>query len=129
MFWVMVVVVAVVVFGTAAVAAGAGGTLGDAAGDPRPLADHDGLVHAADLAELRFPVKLRGYRMDAVDSVLDRLAEEIAGRDARIEELEIALGVRPEIAPPAEPAAELSGDLTDDLEFPFQPDAEYRSEF
>ena len=129
MFWLMVVVVAVVVFGTAAVAAGAGGTLGDAAGDPRPLADHEGLVHAADLEEVRFPVKLRGYRMDAVDSVLDRLGEEIAGRDARIEELEIALGVRAELAadPIAPPPTTDPG--TSDLEFPFQADAEYRSEF
>ncbi|HUR73652.1 MAG TPA: DivIVA domain-containing protein [Sporichthya sp.] len=135
MFWVMVVVVAVVVFGTAAVAAGAGGTLGDTAGDPRPLADHEGPVQAADLAAVRFPVKLRGYRMDAVDSVLDRLGNELAARDARIEELEIALGVQPEIA--AEPTAgaaegvDLSRDLSADLEFPFQPDApatEYRTE-
>jgi DivIVA domain-containing protein len=128
MFWLMVVVVAVVVFGTAAVAAGAGGTLGDAAGDPRPLDAHEGLVHAADLAEVRFPVKLRGYRMDAVDSVLDRLAEEIAGRDARIEELEIALGVEPQPAP--HPIAQpRDAPSTADLEFPFQPDVEHRSEF
>ena len=126
MFWLMVVVVAVVVFGTAAVAAGAGGTLGAAAGDPRPLADHEGPVHAADLAQVRFPVTLRGYRMDAVDSVLDRLGEEIAGRDARIEELEIALGVEPAPDPIAQPADAPS---TADLEFPFQPDAEHRSEF
>lgn len=125
----MVAVVAVVVFGTAAVAAGAGGTLGDAAGDPRPLEGHEGLVTPADLAQVRFPVKLRGYRMDAVDSVLDRLADEIAVRDARIEELEVALGVEPERAP--DPIAQPSADAPSraDLEFPFQPDAEYRSEF
>lgn len=102
MFALMVVVVAVVVFGTAAVAAGAGGTLGSAAGDPRPLADHAGPVQPQDLADLRFPVTLRGYRMDAVDSVLDRLESEIAGRDARIAELEIALGARPAADTPTE---------------------------
>ncbi len=96
MFALMVVVVAVVVFATAGVAAGAGGTLGDVAGDPLPLDGHEGPVGAADLAEVRFPVKLRGYRMDSVDSVLNRLGDELATRDARIEELEIALGVRPD---------------------------------
>lgn len=101
MFWLMVVVVAVVVFATAGVAAGAGGTLGDVAADPRPLGNHEGPVEAADLVELRFPVTLRGYRMDSVDSVLDRLGEELASRDARIEELEIVLGVRPEPAQPS----------------------------
>jgi len=98
-FWVMVVVVAVVVFGTAAVAAGAGGTMAGPAGDPRPLADLDRAVEPADLDALRFPVVVRGYRMDVVDVTLARLGDELAGRDARIEELEIALGIRPEPAP------------------------------
>ena len=96
MFWLMVVVVAVVVFATAGVAAGAGGTLAAPAGDPRPLAAHDGPLDADDLAEVRFPVVLRGYRMEAVDSVLDRVGAELTARDARIAELEAALGVRPE---------------------------------
>lgn len=94
MFWLMVVVVAVVVFATAAVAAGVGGTLREPAGDPRPLTDHSGPIGAADLETVRFPVVLRGYRMDAVDAVLDRLAGEIAARDARIAELESEAGVR-----------------------------------
>ena len=37
---------------------------------------------------LRFTVALRGYRMDEVDAVLDRLVGEIEVRDARIAELE-----------------------------------------
>ncbi len=90
MFVLMVVVVAVVVFGITAVAAGQGGTLALTAGDPRPLADHEGPVVAADLDGLRFPVVLRGYRMDAVDAVLDRLGTELAARDERIAELENA---------------------------------------
>lgn len=87
MFYVMLVVVAVVVFGITAVAAGQGGTLALSAGDPRPLAGHEGPVTAADLDGLRFPVVLRGYRMDAVDAVLDRLGAELEARDARITEL------------------------------------------
>ena len=100
MFWLMVFVVAVVVFGAAAVAAGAAGTLGETARDPRPLAEVQGPVGATDLENVRFPVVLRGYRMDAVDEVLDRLGSEIAARDARIAELESELGVRP--GPPAD---------------------------
>jgi DivIVA domain-containing protein len=96
MFWLMVLVVAVVVFAAAGVAAGAGGTLGTPAGDPQPLAEHDGPVGAAELGEVRFPVVLRGYRMDAVDAVLDRVGAELAARDARIAELEAARGARPE---------------------------------
>ncbi len=94
MFWLMVVVVALVVFATAAVAAGAGGTLGTPAGDPPPIPEHAGPVTAEDLGEVRFPVVLRGYRMDAVDALLDRISGEIAARDARIAALENDLGVR-----------------------------------
>jgi DivIVA domain-containing protein len=96
MFWLMVVVIAAVVFATVGVAAGAGGTLATPAGDPPPLPERDGTLDAAALAEVRFPVVLRGYRMEAVDAVLDRVGAELAARDARIAELEVAFGVRPE---------------------------------
>jgi DivIVA domain-containing protein len=121
MFWVMVVVVAVVVFGTAAVAAGAGGTLAGPAGDPRPLADLDGPVGPADIEAVRFPVVIRGYRMDAVDVTLARLADELADRDARIERLEIDLGIRPEppVPTPAAYATEEGGEGT-----PWPPDTD-----
>ena len=39
-----------------------------------------------------FPLAARGYRMVDVDDVLDRLGAELAERDARIAELESALG-------------------------------------
>jgi DivIVA domain-containing protein len=41
-----------------------------------------------DLDQVRFTVGFRGYRMDQVDDVLDRLAREVEARDARIAELE-----------------------------------------
>ena len=42
-----------------------------------------------DVDQVRFGVAFRGYRMDEVDEVLDRLAErDRADRDARIDELE-----------------------------------------
>lgn len=44
----------------------------------------------SDVDRLRFSLGLRGYRMDQVDQVLDRLRDELAARDARIAELEPA---------------------------------------
>ncbi|SEF03998.1 DivIVA domain-containing protein [Arthrobacter alpinus] len=42
----------------------------------------------ADVDRLRFSLGLRGYRMDQVDEVLDRLRDELAGKNLRIAELE-----------------------------------------
>ena len=46
---------------------------------------------AADVGRLRLSVAPRGYRMDQVDAVLERLAGALADRDARISELESGL--------------------------------------
>jgi DivIVA domain-containing protein len=45
-----------------------------------------GPVRADDLRRLRFGVTVRGYRMSEVDAVLERLAAELADRDARLSE-------------------------------------------
>ncbi|MGQ0842590.1 MAG: DivIVA domain-containing protein [Sporichthyaceae bacterium] len=84
MFVLMVLLVAVVVFGVAAVAAGAGGTLADAALDRAPWRAPEEPLAAADLETVRFPSAIRGYRMDLVDAVLDRAAAALAARDAEI---------------------------------------------
>ncbi|MHA7268891.1 DivIVA domain-containing protein [Arthrobacter sp. HLT1-20] len=42
---------------------------------------------SADVDKLRFSLGLRGYRMDQVDEVLDRLRDELAAKDVRIAEL------------------------------------------
>jgi DivIVA domain-containing protein len=88
-FWVMVLVIGVIVFGIAAVAAGRGGTLGEAYPDrpDTPLPD-DRPLRAGDLDGLRFSVGFRGYRMDEVDEVLDRVSTELEARDKRIAELD-----------------------------------------
>lgn len=94
MFWVIVVAMAVVVGGAALVALGGGGSLPEAVHDrlavrlpqERPLAK-------ADVDEIRLPMAVRGYRMDEVDDVLDRLGAELAYRDSRIAELEAAIAV------------------------------------
>lgn len=46
-----------------------------------------GPVGAADVHDLRFDQAVRGYRMEQVDSVLARLAGELAERDAEIDRL------------------------------------------
>jgi DivIVA domain-containing protein len=43
---------------------------------------------ASDVETLRLPLAVRGYQMAAVDEVLDRLAAELALRDAQIHQLE-----------------------------------------
>lgn len=53
------------------------------------------LVESEDVDNVRFAVGLRGYRMDEVDDVLDRLAADIAERDARIAELEAGAAAAP----------------------------------
>jgi DivIVA domain-containing protein len=55
---------------------------------PPTLLPDTRLAESEDVDSLRFAVGLRGYRMDEVDDVLDRLAADIAERDARITELE-----------------------------------------
>lgn len=47
----------------------------------------DGPVQSGDLADVRFTVALRGYRMDEVDRVLDDLRVVLAERDAQIARL------------------------------------------
>jgi DivIVA domain-containing protein len=86
-FLLMVVVIAGVVFAVAAVAAGQGGTLAPA---DHELAGPPVDPRSADLTTLtaaRFPVCLRGYRMDAVDALIDRVGAELAARDAQIADL------------------------------------------
>ena len=42
---------------------------------------------ASDIDALRLPLAVRGYQMAAVDEVLDRVAAELALRDAEIRQL------------------------------------------
>ena len=82
-------VVAIAALGVAAMAA-AGGVGGMS---PEPVYDvyrqqlPDQPLRADDIRATRFGVTLRGYAMDQVDDLLERLAQEVAERDARIAEL------------------------------------------
>ncbi|MFE7564256.1 DivIVA domain-containing protein [Kitasatospora sp. NPDC057500] len=95
MFWVIVVAMAVVVGGAALVALGGGGSLPEAVQDRiSARLPQDRALGQGDVEALRLPMAVRGYRMDEVDDVLDRLGAELAHRDARIAELEALAAVR-----------------------------------
>ncbi|MGV9265090.1 DivIVA domain-containing protein [Kitasatospora sp. NPDC003701] len=95
MFWVIVVAMAVVVGGAALVALGGGGSLPEAVQDRiAARLPQDRPLSRDDVDGIRLPMAVRGYRMDEVDDVLDRLGAELAYRDSRIAELEAATTLR-----------------------------------
>ena len=113
MSFVLLLAVLGVLAGVVLVAAGRASGLPAADPDRSPTGVlPPGDVSARDVERLRFSLAFRGYRMDEVDDVLDRLTSELAERDARIAELEGRpdVGARPDRgtteAPPASaPAA------------------------
>jgi DivIVA domain-containing protein len=91
----VVAAVAAAVFGLAAVVFGRGEELAPLPPGATPTRLPAGEIDGEDVRELRFQQAVRGYRMDEVDWVLDRLAEELdrtgVERDgllARVAELE-----------------------------------------
>lgn len=100
MFWFLLIslVVVIAVVTLAVVGSGGGpqqtadGGLTDAPPDllDEPLPQHRPVLRQ-DVDGLRLAVSVRGYRMDQVDDILDRLGAELAERDARIAELDSAL--------------------------------------
>ena len=101
----VVAAVAAVLFGLAVVVFGRGEELAPLAPGATPTRLPGGEIDGDDVRELRFQQAVRGYRMDEVDWVLDRLADELdrsgVERDgllARVAELEsqLAGGVRSE---------------------------------
>ena len=95
MYWVIVAAMVIVVGGAALVALGGGGSLPDAVHDRiAARLPQDRPLSRDDVDDIRLPMALRGYRMDEVDDVLDRLGAELAYRDSRIAELEAAAALR-----------------------------------
>ena len=93
MFLVWLVVVTAVVAAVVLFTLGRGEGLVDSPADDVEVdLPDDREVSPADLSAVRLPMALRGYRMSAVDDVLDRLAAELAVRDARIRDLESGPG-------------------------------------
>jgi DivIVA domain-containing protein len=70
-------------------------------GTPVELPD-DRLARGDDLRALKLSVALRGYRMDEVDWLLDRLSEQLDSRDREIARLRSVLHVEP-VPPQDEP--------------------------
>jgi DivIVA domain-containing protein len=92
-----IAVVAVAALGVAAMAAAGG--MGQMSRDPvydtyQQDLPSGGALTAEELKNVRFGVTLRGYAMAQVDDLLDRLAVEIAERDALIAELAEGATVR-----------------------------------
>ena len=90
--FIQVLIVLAVVAVVAAVAAGVvrGGLDEPASSLPATGLD-DGLpgdgLSGGDLAQVRFSLGLRGYRMDEVDEVLDRAGVELDARAAQVRDL------------------------------------------
>lgn len=87
MEWFIAVVVVLALGVAAVVAAGGMGELDDPVRDTYAATLPEGPLSAVDVRTVRFGVGLRGYAMDQVDALLDRLAVEIEARDARMAEL------------------------------------------
>lgn len=83
--------VAAVLFVAGAVAVRDDDLLVDVEPDRADLVLPSGRLAADDVAGVRFGLAVRGYRMDEVDTALDRVQQALADRDARIGELEAAL--------------------------------------
>jgi DivIVA domain-containing protein len=89
MFWFQLCVVVALLIAVGWVAVGGGGHMSPPTPDrPDPALPDTGLLARDDVDKVRFSVGARGYRMDEVDDMLDRLAYEIDVRERRIAELE-----------------------------------------
>jgi DivIVA domain-containing protein len=99
LFWVLLGIA--VLGGVAVVASGRGEGMPATEPDRADLTlPQDRPAAREDVDRLRFSVGLRGYRMDEVDDVLDRLALDIALRDSQLVELRTRLGEGPADAQP-----------------------------
>jgi DivIVA domain-containing protein len=85
--WFWVVVLVLVVGGVAVLAAGRDDTMSEAYEDrPDRTIPAGRALTSDDLQRVRFSSALRGYRMDEVDALIDRLAADLAAREADLRE-------------------------------------------
>lgn len=87
----VVIAVLLVLFFAAVVATSDEDVLVEAPADAADLDLPIGPLQPEDVADIRFGMVVRGYRMSEVDEVLARVTIELAKRDSRITQLEQAL--------------------------------------
>ena len=84
MTWFFAVVVVAVMGVVAVVATGRGGSMREAYDDrPDVRVQADKPLSARDIERVRFTTAFRGYRMSEVDSLLERVMEELERRPPR----------------------------------------------
>ncbi len=90
MMWILwLVVITAILLSVVLLALGRGdGLVEDEPDDVVGRLPEDRSMVASDIETLRLPLAVRGYQMAAVDEVLDRLAVELALRDAEIRQLQ-----------------------------------------
>jgi DivIVA domain-containing protein len=82
--WVFAILAVLLIGAIMVVASGRGGSMRRVETDrPDSLVPLDRPLSSRDLRQVRFAAALRGYRTDEVDSLLDRLAEELEARELR----------------------------------------------
>lgn len=90
--WFFGLIVVLLIGAVAVVASGRWGAMSTAYDDrPDVSVPARQALTSDDLETARFGVALRGYRMDEVDALLERVAREVAERDRRIADLERAV--------------------------------------
>lgn len=90
--WFFGLIVVLLIGAVAVVASGRWGAMAPAYDDrPDLTVPARQALTSADIQTARFGVGLRGYRMDEVDTLLERITREVAERDRRIADLERAV--------------------------------------
>lgn len=91
--WVLTaLVVAGAVFGVVAVMTGRADLMADMPQDGVPATlPEDRPIRAEDVPAVRFDLAFRGYRMDQVDRLLERLRADLAYREAEVDSLRAQL--------------------------------------
>ena len=90
--WFFGLIVVLLIGAVAVVASGRWGAMSTAYDDrPDMTVPARQALTSTDIESARFGVGLRGYRMDEVDTLLERVAKEVAERDRRIADLERAV--------------------------------------
>ena len=84
MTWIFALVIVGLMGVVAVVATGRGGSMREVYDDrPDVRVQADGPLTARDLERVRFTTAFRGYRMSEVDSLLERVMEELERRPPR----------------------------------------------